>query len=120
MSKPVKIDPKNPQKAEQKFRFFKDERCDQPLYLIEFPEPVVRGEEEAELVIYAKNITGEELDKLEFIPQDPDLKIEKGKDKVGPFEILKLKLIFTPSEDRNKVLDTSMIIRGRAIMRGSA
>jgi len=107
-------------KAGQRFRFFKDERLSQPLYIIEFPEPVVRGEDEAELVIYAKNITQEELDQLEFIPQDPDLKIEKSANKIGPFGVVKLKLVFTPSEDRNKVLDCSMMIKGRAIMRGSA
>lgn len=115
-----KIDPVNPQKAEQKFRYFKTERCDEPLYIIEFPEPVVRGEEEAELVVYAKNITQEELDQLEFIPQDPDLNIEKSDVKVGPFGIIKLKFIFTPSENRNKILDTNFVVKGRAIMRGSA
>ena len=114
------IDPINPAKREQKFRYFKDEECREPMYNIVFPDPVVRGEEKAVLTVYAKNITNEELDSLQFIPQDPDLKIEWTKEKVMPQEMLKLKFIFTPKEDRNKALNTEFVVQGRAIMRGSA
>lgn len=110
----------NPAQGEQKFRYFKDVECSQPLYIISFPEPVVRGEEKAELTVYAKNITSEELDNLNFIPQDPDLKIEKSSDRVEPKGTIMLKFIFAPKEDRNKELNTEFIVRGRAIMRGES
>ena len=114
------IDPVNPAKREQKFRYFKDEECREPVYNIEFPDPVIRGEETAELTLYAKNITHEELDSLQWIPQDPDVKIEWSKDRVMPFEVLTVKFIFTPKEDRKKALSSKFDVQGRAIMRGSA
>lgn len=114
------IDPVNPAKKEQKLRYFRDPECREPIYNIEFPDPVVRGEEKAELTVYARNVTNEELDSLQFIPQDPDLKIEWDKDKVMPHGTLMLKFIFTPKEDRNKALNAEFVVQGRAIMRGSA
>jgi len=96
-----------------------DSECREPIYSIEFPDPVVRGEERAELTVYAKNVTPEELDSLQFIPQDPDLKIEYDRNHVKPYEVIMLKFIFTPSEDRNKALDAEFVVQGRAIMRGT-
>ena len=109
----------HPSKHEQKIRYYKDKECREPFYAIEFPDPVVRGEEEAILTVWAKNITPEELDNLQFIPQDSDLKIEFTSNKIKPFKVIRLKFIFTPSENRNKALDAEFVVQGRAIMRGS-
>ena len=109
----------HPSKHEQKIRYYKDKECREPFYAIEFPDPVVRGEEKAILTVYAKNITPEELDKLQFIPQDPDVKIEYTANKIKPFGVIRLKFIFTPSENRNKALVSDIVVQGRAIMRGS-
>lgn len=109
----------HPSKHEQKIRYYKDKECREPFYAIEFPDPVVRGEEKAILTVWAKNITPEELDNLQFIPQDKDLKIEQGSTNIKPYETIMLKFIFTPSEDRNKALDAEFVVQGRAIMRGT-
>lgn len=111
--------PEHPLSKEQKLRYFRDPECREPMYAIEFPDPVVRGEEVAELTVYAKNVTPEELDNLQFIPQDPDLKIEFDRNHVKPYEVIMLKFVFTPSETRNKALDAEFVVQGRAIMRGS-
>lgn len=109
----------NPLSKEQKLRYFKDPECREPMYVIEFPDPVVRGEEKAELTVYAKNVTSEELDNLQFIPQDPDVKIEYDRNHVESFGVIRLKFVFTPSETRNKALVADMVVSGRAIMRGT-
>jgi hypothetical protein len=103
---------------EKLFQYFKDPECREPIYNIEFPEPVVSGREKAELIVYARNITPAELYDLEFIPVDPDLKIEReNKDKVFPQETIMLKFIFSPSEDRKEPLDTGMNVTAKGIIR---
>jgi len=108
----------NPLKKEQKFRYFKDEDCREPVYSIQFPDPVIRGSEKAELTIYAKNVTHEELADIQFVPADPDLKIEQSSEACSPFGVIKVKFIFTPKGDRTKALESEFTVRGRAIVRG--
>jgi len=109
----------HPSSQEQKIRYYKDKECREPFYAIEFPDPVVRGEEKAILTVWAKNVTPDELDNLQFIPQDPDLKIEQASKKIKAFGVIMLKFIFTPSENRNKALDAEFVVQGRAIMKGT-
>ena len=108
----------HPEREEQKLRYFKDPECTQPMYAIRFPEPVVRGEEQAELVVYAKNITDEELDLLKFEPKDPDLTITPDVNRVEPKGTIRVVFIFAPSENRNKRLDSEFKVSGRAIIKG--
>lgn len=109
----------NPLKHEQKFRYYSDEECRVPLAMIKFPTPVVRGLETAKLEVYAKNVTPEELVDIEWIPSDPDLKIEWDSNKVEPYGKVRLVIKFTPKEDRKTELDSDFTVRGRAIIRGT-
>lgn len=122
MSKAEKLKPscseKYPESMEHKFQFYKDPECRTPLGRIQFPDPVMRGHEKAELIVYAKNMTKEEFDSLQFESVDPEVKIEKSDDKVMSLGTIMLKFIFTPSENRNNALNTEMKICGRAIIRG--
>lgn len=106
-------------RKEQKFRYFKDEDCREPIYSIQFPEPVIRGSEKAELIVFAKNVTPDELADIQFTPADPDLKIEQSSEKCSPFGVIKVKLIFSPKADRNNALESEFTVRGRAIVRGN-
>lgn len=108
----------HPEREEQKLRYFKDPECTQPIYAIRFPDPVVRGEEQAELIVYAKNITNEELDNLKFEPKDPDLTIKADQDKVEPSGVIRVVFTFAPSENRDKRLDSEFKVSGRAIIKG--
>jgi len=102
---------------EKLFQYFKDPDCREPIYNIEFPEPVVAGREKAEMVVYARNISPAELYDIEFHPSDPDLKIEKSSDKASPAETIMLKFIFSPSEDRKEPLDAGMSVTAKGIIR---
>lgn len=102
---------------EQKLRYFEDIECSKPLTTISFPEPVIRGEEKTELTVYAKNVTTEELDKLQFVSNNPDLKITSSQDKVEAHGLIQLKFVFEPSKSRSKKLDSTFVVKGRAIIR---
>lgn len=109
----------NPLKDEQKFRYYSDEDCRIPLSAIIFPDPpVVRGLETAKMEIWAKNITPEELVDVEWVAQDPDVKIEWDKNKVDAYGKVRLVVKFTPKEDRSEPLDSEFTVRGRSIIRG--
>jgi len=106
-------------KKEQKFRYFKDEDCREPVYSIQFPDPVIRGSEKAELTIFAKNVTPDQLTDIQFTPNDPDLTIEQSSEECSPFGIIKVKFVFTPKADRKNALESEFSVRGRAIVRGN-
>lgn len=103
-------------KEEKMFQYFKDPECRQPIYSIEFPEPVVGGQK-GEVVVYARNTSPAELYDLEFVPKDKDLTIEKSDDKVKPNEMLMLKFVFSPAEDRKTELDAEFSVTAKGIIR---
>jgi hypothetical protein len=104
-------------KEEKMFVYYKDPECREPVYSIEFKDPVVIGREKAELVVYAKNVSRAELYELEFVPKDKDLKIEKSDRQVMPEKTIMLKFVFTPSEDRKTELDTEFSVTAKGIIR---
>jgi hypothetical protein len=106
-------------RKEKLFQYFKDPELTQPIYNLEFPEPVVAGLEKKEMTVYAKNISPAELYDVEFIPKDPDLKIDKNTDKVNPTETIVLKFIFTPAEDRKEPLNTEFTVTTKGIIRAN-
>jgi len=106
-------------RKEKLFQYFKDPELTQPIYNLEFPNPVVAGLEKGELTVYAHNISVAELYDVEFIPKDPDLKIDKSSDKVNPKEVIILKFTFAPAEDRKEPLNTEFTVTTKGIIRAN-
>lgn len=106
----------HPEIFEQKLRYFEDPHCSVPLTQIAFKEPVMRGESK-EMAVWAKNMTTEELDRLEFIPNDPDLKIEPSATNLKPYQSMQVKFTFHPNPKRDTKLNSSFEVKGHAIIR---
>lgn len=105
-------------KSEAKLRYFEDVDCKKPITVIEFKDPVLRGEEEGKLTIYAKNATKDELTNIHFESKDKDLHIEPSADKISPEGVISLMLTFTPPKTRETELNTEFVVTGQAIVRG--
>lgn len=90
------------------FLYFADLEMKKPLTIIEFGEISIG--ETAELVVYALNVTNAELTDIKFEPEDKDLEIIVSNKVVKPKQVIMLKFIFTPSEDRETALNAKMRI----------
>ena len=105
----------HPEREEQKLRYFKDPECRVPLFALRFEEPVTVGEI-GEQVVYAKNITNEELTGIVIESEDPNVKFEIGSATLKPQESTTVKIIASPKDLKPLILKPK--VKGTAIARG--
>ena len=114
-----KINPNEPafikqEKTQRKFQFYEDEKGQYPIENLSFDEIVEVGST-VEKTFYMKNITENPIDKIEASIDDPDVRIIIDKDMLYSGELTKVKIIWSPNENRRKGLNAPIKIKGRVL-----
>lgn len=100
------------------FVYFEDAQMSKPLQELDLGE--VKAGETTELTVYALNICAAELRQIEFIPNDPDLKITANTSICKPRQIIMLNFVFTPSVDRETALEAGFTIKASGVIRAKS
>lgn len=82
---------------------------------IVFPSVEVGKDKISKQIVWVKNISEYPLSNLEFIPKNPNVKVVSSPIALEPDQLKILKLIWKPSLNLKKRLETTLEIRGKLI-----
>jgi|GEM_PF-3057520 len=96
----------------QFFQYFEERDDKKPLHNINFGKIIIG--QKSYVYVYAKNITGDFLEKIEFTPDHSDLKIEWGENQIEPEGMILVKFSVTPKNKLPQGVEYGFSVSGQA------